>query len=357
MRSQYIVELRNLNAAGTEKNTKIMLSSFALLLWSIAECDDQKVLPDDLIDALLQYLSSCLQNDEPTQVMIQNYLYSYLLKCLFLYTQKYRGMGILDVPVFHILRQKGRLAYIHILKLAQILAGLLQQLTGPIRWASLLVLSIHASSLSDPTLLAMINDDLKFLKEYLCNFSDPCEVFHVFQSLLLLSGNRSLLIESNVVNEILCMPDVVNNTERKKSIENVLKLIHDAKPSHEVKNILPSDKLSENLQTALSVYISSVNQYQVKKNNFLALELCSLMSQVIERHNNEDYGVLDKLQVFSSILSFVQFLISEGILVNVASFLKQSCAPILLGQAWTGKTFPSAVFVVLLAILASKLML
>ena len=35
-----------------------MTSSFALLLWSILDCDDYlEVLPDKLIDALLQYLT------------------------------------------------------------------------------------------------------------------------------------------------------------------------------------------------------------------------------------------------------------------------------------------------------------
>ena len=35
-----------------------MTSSFALLLWNILDCDDYlEVLPDKLIDALLQYLT------------------------------------------------------------------------------------------------------------------------------------------------------------------------------------------------------------------------------------------------------------------------------------------------------------
>lgn len=35
-----------------------MTSSFALLLWNIVDCDDYlEVLPDKLIDALLQYLT------------------------------------------------------------------------------------------------------------------------------------------------------------------------------------------------------------------------------------------------------------------------------------------------------------
>lgn len=231
-------------------------------------------------------------------------------------------MRQLDVPVFHILRQRRHLSYIHILKLVEVLAVFLQHGVGSIRWAALLILSLHAQCLSNVTLLVMLDDDLKFLKAYLCNFSDSSEVILVFQSLLLLPDNRLLLLNSSIMKEIC---DVVSTG--KEVIDEVSELIHCSESS--IVRKLSLDNLVENLKVALEYYMSSSAQQQ-GNNEFLTSELCCLMSQLLEMHSNNEFRICDVQFQVSLMISFIKFLTSGmscmhapmGLILSTPTFAK-----------------------------------
>ena len=230
-------------------------------------------------------------------------------------------MRQLDVPVFHILRQRRHLSYIYILKLVEVLAVFLQHSVGSIRWAALLILSLHAQCLSNVALLVMLDDDLKFLKAYLCNFSDSSEVILVFQSLLLLPDNRLLLLNSSIMKEIC---DVVST--RKEVIDEVSELIHCSESL--IVRKLSLDNLVENLKVALEYYMSSSVQQQ-ENNEFLTSELCCLMSQ-LEMHSNNEFRICDVQFQVSLMISFIKFLTSGmscmhapmGLILSTSTFAK-----------------------------------
>ena len=135
-----------------------------------------------------------------------------------------------DMPIIHIFRQKKYVQNSQFLSILEVVQPILQT-EGSFRWAVLFILALYASYLPDHHFLTMTCQDISCLERYLTDFTDPSEVLHVFESLLMVPKNCELLIANGLAEKILDLSQSSDGTRQNTLISVLNLLLEKATPS------------------------------------------------------------------------------------------------------------------------------
>ena len=134
------------------------------------------------------------------------------------------------MPIIHIFRQKKYVQNSQFLSILEVVQPILQT-EGSFRWAVLFILALYASYLPDHHFLTMTCQDISCLERYLTDFTDPSEVLHVFESLLMVPKNYELLIANGLAEKILDLSQSSDGTRQNTLISVLNLLLEKATPS------------------------------------------------------------------------------------------------------------------------------
>lgn len=137
--------------------------------------------------------------------------------------QPSQGMGLTDVPVFHILHHVKISEKNEVISLIQSLEPFIQHY-GAFRWAALLTLASLVEHLPDLQLLKLLDCDIVYMEKYLTHYSDEdqANVMCKFQSFLLVSDNREFLNEKAFRKQLLYMHITEDVSKRKEFLKSVI---------------------------------------------------------------------------------------------------------------------------------------